>query len=79
MAMGEWLYVNTSVDNYLREIDVRAEEFAQIPGELIDADSVVRSRVPPALRFCCSLSERCFQCCRSCFFPEPRRSPAESC
>ena len=33
MAMGEWLSVNTSMDSYLREIEVRAEEFAQIPEE----------------------------------------------
>lgn len=33
MAMGEWLSVNTSMDSYLREIEVRAEEFAQVPEE----------------------------------------------
>jgi vacuolar iron transporter family protein len=33
MAMGEWLSVNTSTDNYLRQIEVRAEEFSQIPDD----------------------------------------------
>jgi len=33
MAMGEWLSVNTSMDSYLREIEVRAEEFAEMPQE----------------------------------------------
>jgi len=33
MAMGEWLSVSTSMDSYLREIEVRAEEFSQLLGE----------------------------------------------
>ena len=33
MAMGEWLSVSTSADTFLREIEVRAEEFSQVPQE----------------------------------------------
>ncbi|MBV8138072.1 MAG: VIT1/CCC1 transporter family protein, partial [Deltaproteobacteria bacterium] len=33
MAMGEWLSVTTSVDSYLREIEVRAEELSELPKE----------------------------------------------
>jgi vacuolar iron transporter family protein len=31
MAMGEWLSVKTSTDSYLRELEMRAEELAQMP------------------------------------------------
>ncbi|MBV8135765.1 MAG: VIT1/CCC1 transporter family protein, partial [Deltaproteobacteria bacterium] len=33
MAMGEWLSVTTSIDSYLREIEVRAEELSELPKE----------------------------------------------
>ena len=33
MAMGEWSSVRISMDSYFREIEVRAEEFSQMPAE----------------------------------------------
>jgi vacuolar iron transporter family protein len=33
MALGEWLSITTSADTYLREIEVQADEFAQMPEE----------------------------------------------
>ncbi|HVN27440.1 MAG TPA: VIT1/CCC1 family protein [Candidatus Binataceae bacterium] len=33
MSLGEWLSIKTSADTYLREIEVQAEEFAQMPEE----------------------------------------------
>jgi VIT1/CCC1 family predicted Fe2+/Mn2+ transporter len=31
MSLGEWLSITTSADTYLREIEVQAEEFSQMP------------------------------------------------
>jgi VIT1/CCC1 family predicted Fe2+/Mn2+ transporter len=33
MSLGEWLSITTSADTYLREIEVQAEEFAQMPAD----------------------------------------------